>query len=695
MTERRPRTIDATQPITALPGVGKARAACLARLAVYTVGDLLRLRPHRYLDFRRIAQPCDLQPGDSVTVSGRVEALTVRHTRRRGTVLCEARLRCSSGDVILTWFLGSWAAARAPVRRGQLLLASGIVTRRLNGLPQIIGPLVEPVGDTVSGRIIPVYPLTRGLKQSMMRRYVAAALPALTSLPDPIPTRLLARHGLPSLLQALTWLHQPPTLAATEEARSRFVYEEVLILTIAMKWRKRTRTQHGPQCGPDDAKVRSFFSHLPYSLTQGQRDAIGDIRADMESCSCMQRLVHGDVGSGKTTVAMYAVSKATENGLQAAMLVPTRLLAEQHLTRWLHFLAKAGVQTALLVGDRQEGNVHELIEGRQVDFVIGTHALLNAPFARLGLLIVDEQHRFGVEQRASLARRWGAHCLYLTATPIPRSLALVAWGDLDVSVIPGVPKGRPTVETRWLLPHKRAEVYRFVRQQVEAGRQAYIVFPRIAGDESDMVVTPTLERSANGELSASVGYDYLRTGPLANLRVALLHGRMAAVEQEEVMEAFCRGEIDVLVSTSIIEVGIDVPNATTMVIEQADLFGLAQLHQLRGRVGRGAEKSYCILVTAPRTPEGLQRIQLIRRVSDGFVLAGEDLRLRGPGEVLGERQSGYGELQHARLPTDLGILQAAQVDAQELVSQDPALEAPCHSALRVELLARFPSLRPV
>lgn len=670
-------------PVTVLPGIGPTRASYLEQLGIGTIRDLLLLPPRRYLDYRRTAQPTALHPGDQATVSGRIASIRTRSTRRRRIWLHEAILAATDGQLLLVWFLPTADQTRLPVQRGERVIAAGTVSRGPSGLQMVHPFLPKDAGH--ASRIVPVYPLVAGLHQSQMRKWTALALDATAELDEPLPSGLLHRRQLPTLADSLKGLHYPDHPAEAVQARRRLAYEEFLLAVIAMDMRKR---RPAVACADDGPKCQSFLAALPYTLTPGQEATIGDIRADMQSDVAMHRLVHGDVGAGKTTVAMYACVKAVENAKQVAFLVPTRLLAEQHYVRWQDLLSEIGVRVGLLLGNSDESQVRKQVAHGEIDMVIGTHALLGTEFADLGLLIVDEQQRFGVEQRAHLATRWPVHSLYLSATPIPRSLALVLWRDLDVSIIPAPPAGRTTVITRWVAPEKRDQLYAFLRKQVDEGRQAYIVFPRVEEEDG----ADDEGRGPNGHtLSAVAAHKELASGPLAGLRMGLVHGQMPIPQQEKVMSAFQRGTVDVLVSTTVIEVGVDVANATVMIIEGADRFGLAQLHQLRGRVGRGAHQSYCIAIAPPTTSVATQRLLAFCGTVDGFKLAEQDLLLRGAGEILGLRQSGHGDFRFADFPADLPLMNAAVEDARLILEGDPALQSPEKTALLKGLKARYPS----
>ncbi len=680
-------------PLTDLPGVGPARAALLDRLGVRTVADLLYLLPGRYWDFTRLADPVALQPGDSCTIWGEVTATAARRVPRKNLLIWEAKVTCARGQMTLVWFYATRRTMPPPVAKGARLAAAGNVTAARHGLCMIRPLLVEMPAPPAQGSIWPVYPSTAGLSQNLLRKLVKQALPALAELGEPLPPDLLARRELLPLPQALYALHAPADMAAVERARQRLAYGEAFGLTLAIGRRRQARCVFAsPYRCAADQRALTFLSGLPFRLTADQMAAVVAIRADMESGRMMQRLLHGDVGSGKTVVAMYAAVKAAENGLQTVLLAPTRIVAEQHHRRWAPVLAQLGISTSLITGAAPDTRA----AATGADVIIGTHAVLNTQFARLGLVVVDEQHRFGVAQRARLTARGHPHSLYLTATPIPRSLALAICGDLDVSVIAAKPENRAAVDTRWVSPAKRPDVYRYVRQQVMNGGQAYIVCPRVEETPDEEMILAAGDGAEREEdtwpWGAEAVYRRLVQGPLHGLKVGLCHGQMPADRQERVARDFLAGTIQVLVATSIVEVGLDAPGATVMVVEQADMFGLTQLHQLRGRVGRGTAPACCLLVAAARTSAAVARLQALRQTDNGFELAEKDLLLRGPGELLGLQQSGFGHLEYVMLPGDEAILQMAGVDARTLLAADPALGQPAHRRLQEELRACFPAI---
>ena len=682
------------EPVTAVPGIGPARAACLHRLGIYTVGQLLHHAPRRHLDLRQTKAVAALTEGVPVTVAGTVSRV---HWRPAGTEpglwVGQAILTDDRGDTLeLVWFARAPAGRRRPVRfpvqttPGQRVLATGRVQRAPGRGWRMRHPELEPIAEDAgavslhTGRLVPHYPLTDGLTQRVMRRLVHAALAyAAGRVQDPLPPRVLAETGLPPKEQALRWLHFPDDCACLDAARRRLAFEDLLLLRLAVALR---RGMGGAAAGwplePPGPLVQRWFRELTFAPTAAQRRAIAEVEHDLVQSRPMQRLLQGDVGSGKTLVAAYVLLRAVEQGLQAALLAPSDILAQQHAATLRAWFGPLGVRVRLLRGatarEEREAILGELARGEPV-VVVGTHALLqpDVVFTRLAAVVVDEQHRFGVQQRAALAaRERPPHLLVVSATPIPRTLALCLYGDLDLSVLDEAPPGRLPVDTRWVRPARREEVYRFLRRMVEDGRQAFIVFPAI-GEAGDNGEEDGGEGGGGGgdgegeETQALAAARRLVRGPLAGLRVAVVHGRQPPAQQAETMSRFRAGEVQVLVATSVVEVGVDVPNAAVIVIEGADRFGLAQLHQLRGRVGRGGGQAYCFLIAEPTTPAARRRLQMMRATQDGFALAQADLELRGPGELLGLRQSGLPDLPVLAWPHDPGILGEVERWAERLL----------------------------
>lgn len=680
-------------PVRFARGVGPARARLLERLGIRTVADLLYRLPRRVEDrsqLRRISQVAD---GTVETVQGvLIHVSQFRPRRRRDLVLLKAAVTDGTGVLHAVWYNQPYLARQ--LRPGTPVILHGRVTRRA-GEVQMASPefeVVEEGEETLhAGRIVPVYASTEGLSQRVLRGVVAQALDDHGgALEEWLPRKILEKYGFPPLPEALRQAHFPDSLASHELARRRLAFEELLLFQVAILRQRAARTKEtrAVQYGDARALLDRFLASLPYPLTRAQQRVLGEILGDLEAPHPMNRLLQGDVGSGKTVVATAALLRAVGGGAQGALMAPTEILAEQHYLTLRRLLEPLGVTIRLLVGglaraERQE-TLKWIRDGR-ADVVIGTHALIeeDVAFHRLGLVVVDEQHRFGVGQRAALRRKGERpDVLVMTATPIPRTLALTLYGDLDVSVIDELPPGRSPIRTYHRSGSSRPRVYDFVRQQVAQGRQAYIVCPLI--EESDK-----LQAEAATELAAR-----LREGPLRDVRVGVVHGRMRVEERDQVMEALRAGAIDVLVATTVIEVGIDVPNATVMVIEDADRFGLAQLHQLRGRVGRGAHQSYCILIADPRTPEARARLEVMVETTDGFRIAQRDLELRGVGELLGDRrQHGMSDLRVADLLRDHMWLERAREEATAVVDRDPDLQLPEHRALARALHARFGTAR--
>jgi ATP-dependent DNA helicase RecG len=675
------------RPVQYLKGVGPRRAEALAKLGVQTARDLLRHGPHRYEDATTVTPIAKLAPGMDATAIGEVVSKGVIPTRR-GLRFFQAVIKDSSGLIECSW-PGQPFLDRT-IRKGDTLLVSGPV-RFFHG--RQIQPreftILARAGESVDeeGTVFPVYPATAGLSHRQIRHIVRqnldTLLAAVDDAADYVPEDLRRRLELAGLRDALDWLHRPPTLARAEEARRRLAFDELFILQVLYaraRYENREKRQ-GIAFERKNGLVRPFAESLPFELTSAQKRVLSEISTDMTQPRPMNRLLQGDVGSGKTVVALFAMLRAVENGYQAALMAPTELLAEQHHNTLTEMLAGSPVNVELLRGGLRAAQRREAVEriaGGQAQLVIGTHALIqeDVEFQRLGLVIIDEQHRFGVRQRLQL-RRAGAEpdVLVMSATPIPRSLALTFYGDLDVSVLDELPPGRRPVKTVLRGESARARVFEFVRTEVEAGRQVYVVYPVIE------------ESEALDVRSATEAYEHLSNDVLSDLAVALIHGRMNSDEKDETMRRFVAGEINVLVSTTVIEVGIDVPNATVMIVEGAERFGLSQLHQLRGRVGRGAEQSYCIVIHGGREPP--ERLDIFAATKDGFEIARADLRLRGYGDFFGARQHGLPEFAFADLERDEALLHAARDAAAQIVAADPELKQDEHRALGQALRTEY------
>lgn len=678
-----------SSPVQYLKGVGPRRAAHLKKAGIETVADLLHHYPKRYEDRRTPVPVEQMRDGETVWTTGRVLGGATKRIGR-GRTLSRLALEQNGLTFYAVWFNQPYVLER--LTPGTRVAVVGRC-RRGYGAAEITVAEYEtagPDGPVTAGRIVPVYALTGGLNQNTVRTLVQAALEtARGRLPEPLPSGLRARYALPEVQTALDDIHYPPSFEAAAAARRRLVHAECFLFQLALqKMRLRGEGPKAFRHGADGPLVAALRGALPYRLTGAQERVWAEIAADMQRPEPMRRLLQGDVGSGKTIVALLALVKCVEAGLQGAFMVPTEILAEQHYRRISETLAPLGVPVALLTGrlaaGERERAAARVREGR-AGVVVGTHALIqeSVRFARLGLAVIDEQHRFGVRQRMTLQEKGaGADVLMMTATPIPRTLALTVYGDLEVSVIDELPPGRRPVATHLVTPARLPRVYRFIREEVRAGRQAYIICPLIEESEK-------MQNEAAVELHAR-----LREGPLREARVGLLHGRLPGEEKARVVDGFVEGAIDVLVATTVVEVGVDVPNAAVMVIFDAERFGLAQLHQLRGRVGRGAAKSWCILVGQPVTPEARERLKAIIQTNDGFELAEADLRLRGPGEFMGTRQAGLPGFKITDLVRDWRVMEAMRREARILLDADPELARPEHRTLQacLEPLVRKLSL---
>lgn len=664
-------------PITFLKGVGPARAEMLARLGITMAGDLLRHVPHRYEDASTVTRIAQAAVGADITVLGQVIAKGVLPTRK-GLRVFQAVVQDPSGMIEVAW-PGQPFLDRT-INKGDWLLCTGQVRffhgRRLQPREFVnLGPEEE---GTNEGRVLAVYPSTDGLSVRVLRALVQQHLDQLLPLVrETLPLEILAQADVPSLPDAMRMVHRPSSVAEALRGRARLAFEE--LLCVQLLHRKANQVAREARVGPPFANRRDLTTKLravlPYTLTGAQVRALREIVADMGSPRRMHRLLQGDVGAGKTVVALFAAMLAMENGAQVALMAPTELLAEQHARSVSALVAALGIAPVLLtgrLGAKERRAALARVAAPEPVLAIGTHALFQADvtFARLGLAIIDEQHRFGVEQRAALARKGQSpDVLLMSATPIPRSLALTLYGDLDVTVLDERPPGRHPITTVVRPETGRAKVFEFANAQLDAGRQVYVVYPLI-------------EISEKVELKAATAmFDELVEGPFAARRVALLHGRLPADERDTIMRAFRDGEVDVLVATTVIEVGIDVANATVMIIEHPERFGLSQLHQLRGRVGRGSEQSYCVLLGDVGT-DAAERLALFAGTEDGFEIARADLQLRGMGDLFGAKQHGLPAFRIADPLRDEALNETARQIADRLLASDPQLAAPAHQGLR-------------
>ena len=665
-----------------IKGIGEARAAALEKLGITTLGDLIAYFPRGYEDRTQVRPIRELTAGESVCVRGMVAADLTAYRISGGRTIAKTRVVDDSGSLDLVFF--NMEHRRDALHQGDVCVFFGKVEDNLRR-KQMINPLFEPEGwQQVTGRIMPIYPLTAGVTQGLMARAARQGLDACRELlPDVLPDEVRQAHKLCYVNYAYENIHFPSSPEALEVARRRLVFEELFLLTCGLQLlRQRRRDVAGPACHPMD--MGPFYRRLPFALTGAQRRAIADAVEDMVSGKPMNRLCQGDVGSGKTMVAAACIWFAVENGWQTALMAPTEILARQHYQGLAPLLARFSIRCALLTGSTRAKERREILAGLadgSIDLCIGTHALLteDVQYRRLGLVVTDEQHRFGVNQRAALSQKAeDPHMLVLSATPIPRTLALVIYGDLDVSVIDELPPGRQKVDTFALGESYRPRVQAFIRK-LAAGQQIFIVCPLVG--EADQIPD---ERKAVTAYARQ-----LQEQVFPDLRVAVLHGKMKPREKEKVMAAFAAGESDILVSTTVVEVGVDVPNATCMVVENADRFGLSQLHQLRGRVGRGKEKSYCILLSDSQNEETRARLKVMTQTNDGFRISQEDLRLRGPGDFFGQRQHGLPAMKIADLSCDMRLLDEAQTAARQLMERDPELTDPAHRPLRRRIRQLF------
>lgn len=666
--------------VDTLRGVGPVRKKQLGQLGIETVRDLIYHLPRRYDDYGSLKPINRLELGEEVTIVGVVQRVE-SHRARSGMPLVKVNLSDGTASIEATWFNQPHLAKR--FRKGQELALSGEVEEFLGRLV-FTSPQWEPVKRELlhTGRLVPIYPLTEGISARWLRKLINRTLAQwATRIVDPLPSTVIESAHLIGLRQAIRYIHFPPDKESLEQARRRLCFDELFLLQLGVLARRRAwREEETRAVDVDAERIDAFLSQLPYDLTDAQRRAIDEILSDLSRPVPMNRLLQGDVGSGKTIVALTAMLAAAQDGQQAALMAPTSILAEQHYQTVTDLLEEHGIdelRCALLIGGlsaAEKERVQAGVASGQIDVVIGTHALIQAAvtFDQLGLVVVDEQHRFGVRQRGALWTKGDGdlrpHLLAMSATPIPRTLALTIYGDLDVSVLDEMPPHRQEVITAVRGPRSRERIYAFIDAQIEKGRQAFIICPLV--EESEKI-----------DATAAVAeHERLQREVFSHLRLGLLHGRMADDEKEETMLAFRRGEYDILVSTAVVEVGVDIPNASVMLVEGADRFGLAQLHQFRGRVGRGGHKSYCILVSDNPSPESLERLRIMEQTNDGFVLAEKDVEMRGPGDFFGVRQHGLPPLKVAKL-SDVRILETARREAEKLFEEDSQLSRFEHSTL--------------
>lgn len=695
------KTPSLEQPVTYLKGIGPKNAERLAKLGLLTALDVLHYYPRDYLDYAKQVAIRDLQAGETVTLVGTVKRSSCFSSPRNANLtMQELVLQDRSGQLRLAKF---WAGKRFrtpawqqrqkkqyPV--GAVVAASGLVKQNKYGIT-LDNPDLEvldsPGGETDSatvGKIMPVYPLTEGVGAALVRKAVVAALPAAVELIDPLPERIRSEHDLVALPVAIAHIHFPANDDTLQQARRRLVFDEFFYLQLGLLRRRQAQRQEltSVVLPPTGTLMDQFYQQLPFAFTNAQQRVVSEILQDLQQSSPMNRLVQGDVGSGKTVVAVVAILAAIQAGYQAALMAPTEVLAEQHYRKLVEWFNALHLPVELLTGSTRAAKRRQILselDTGELPLLVGTHALIEDPvkFQRLGLVTIDEQHRFGVQQRARLQRKGdNPHVLTLTATPIPRTLALTLHGDLDVSQIDELPPGRKAIQTTVLKGRDRPHAYDLMRREIAQGRQVYMVLPLV--EESEKLDL----RSAIEE------HQRLQETIFPEFRVGLLHGRMSSAEKDQAISDFRDGQTHLLVSTTVVEVGVDVPNATVMLIEHAERFGLSQLHQLRGRVGRGGAQSFCLLMSSTRNEIALQRLQVLEQSQDGFFISEMDLRFRGPGEVLGTRQSGLPDFALASLVNDQETLGLARQAAAELLAEEPALGP--FPALRQELQRRYEKL---
>ena len=683
---RTPRPSALERPLTDLEGVGPKLARAAEETGLRTIGDLLLRLPHSHRDHTELHSLGDLKLGEQATIMAEVRSTKLRPTRNRRLKIVEATVADGTGSVKATWFNQAWLVDK--LTPGTRVLIHGKLDRRGFRVDthEIVGGGGGPTGLHTTG-LVPVHPASESVRPQRLREWAWQALEQAENAIEPLPAELRARRRLPGEADALRAAHFPETPAEADEARRRLVFEELFLHQAALATRRgrRRKGTDGPRFDPPGDLTERWITSLPFEPTADQLRAFDEIDADLQSGCPMQRLLMGEVGSGKTVVALYAMLRALESGYQAALMAPTETLAEQHALTLDRLLAGEPVTFALLTGStpaaRRRETLGRLASG-ELSLIVGTHALAEptVEFARLGVCVVDEQHRFGVRQRAALDAKGSPetpHVLHMTATPIPRTLSLTAYGDLDTTQLRELPAGRPAVKT-WLVDEdRRAGAYEFLRERLREGRQAFVVCPLVS--ESDKLQA----RAATAEAEA------LAAGELRDFSVGLLHGQMSSADKAAAMAAFAAGETDVLVATSVIEVGIDVANATVMVIEGAERYGVSQLHQLRGRVGRGTHESFCLLFPDEAGELARQRLEAVAAERDGFRLAEVDLSLRGEGEILGTRQHGLPRYRVATLPDDAAELLAAREEITALLDRHGSLDDPALGPLLDAARARF------
>jgi ATP-dependent DNA helicase RecG len=677
--------INLNTPVQDLPKMSKRKADHLARLGLYRVRDILFYYPRDHVDYARQVNISELEPGETVTVVGTVTSCACfTSPKNKKLSIFNLKVRDKTGQIKLSRFMagarftnyGWQQMQKRQYPKGSIVAASGLVKKTKYGVT-LDSPEIEVLDhpgasiDSVKiGRVLPVYPLTEGVPADWVRSAVLMAMPAIEQLEDPIPETILKQYGLMGLPSAIANLHFPEDSDILAQARRRLVFDEFFYLQLGFLSRRQQQkaTQQSAILNPTGQLIEQFKSILPFDLTNAQKRVVSDILRDLESTTPMNRIVQGDVGSGKTVVGVFAILAAIQSGYQAALMAPTEVLAEQHYRKMVEWFNRLMLPIELLTGSTRTAKrreIHSQLETGELPLLVGTHALIQDPvnFQRLGLVVIDEQHRFGVQQRAKLLDKGQApHTLSMTATPIPRTLALTLHGDMDVSQIDELPPGRQAITTTVLAGKERPQAYELIRREIAQGRQGYIVFPMIEESEK-LDVRAAVEEQKR-----------LQESIFPEFSVGLLHGRMSSTEKDVALNAFRDNETQIIVSTTVIEVGVDVPNATVMMIENAERFGLSQIHQLRGRVGRGSHASYCLLMSNSKTDTARQRLGVLEQSQDGFFISEMDMRFRGPGEVLGTRQSGLPDFALASLVEDQEVLNLARDAAEKIILAEGTLQ---------------------
>jgi ATP-dependent DNA helicase RecG len=694
--------IDLDQPIQFLPGIGPKSADRLAKLNLFTVRDILYYYPRDHIDYANQVNIRDLKAGDTVTIVGQLKSCNCFTSPRNSKLtIFDLTLRDASGQIKLSrFYMGARFSSRGwqenqkrQFSPGATIAASGLVKESKYGMTldnpelEVLESADHDAESSKIGKIVPIYPLTEGVPADLVRRSVVASLAAVGQLQETLPEGLRRQYELSDIQSAIAGIHFPDSTEALDAARKRLVFDEFFYLQLGLLNRRQQQQENRTSIvlEPTGALLTQFYDRvLPFTLTGAQDRVLIDILGDLQKTIPMNRLVQGDVGSGKTIVAVIALLSAIQSGYQGALMAPTEVLAEQHYRKLVHWFNQLHLPVELLTGSTKVAKrreIHRSLQSGELPLLVGTHALIEDPvqFDRLGLVVIDEQHRFGVQQRARLTQKGdNPHVLTMTATPIPRTMALTLHGDLDVSQIDELPPGRKAIKTTIVTPKKRQDVYDMFRREIALGRQIYVVLPLV--DESEKLDLK----------SAIVTHQDLQTNVFPEYQVGLLHGKLSSAEKDAAITAFRNNETHILVSTTVVEVGVDVPNASVMLIEHAERFGLSQLHQLRGRVGRGAAQSFCLLMSASRSEVSLQRLQVLEKSQDGFFISEMDLRFRGPGEVLGSRQSGLPDFALASLVEDQDVLEVARDAAAQALAKDPTLEK--WPAMKAELAYRYTRL---